>query len=537
VNLYTFGSNSTQHGLLKNSELTFTFSLSDLSSSPASVNITLPYEAFDLQLVYPAVGSSFTDLNASTYYFPLRQAAGEAQYTIGRAFLQEAYIITDYERNTFSVHQAIHTTDPIGNTSIVAITRPTSSTFSGTPATKSKSLPKSAIIGAAIGAAVIIAGIIFIVVYFCKRRRVKNGDSSVDEKPIEAKPRSLISRLLGRQRPPLIHEASGCTNYPTEVGADATHERFELPAPLGPAELDSEYGTLDGTTERNPSSGGFSNLTTYERARRKLERQQAAVAAAQAKPTSESYPVEKNETDVSEVAHYRAPDSESPLVSPVGAGTESGGSLTIGASGTPSPLSPGFVSQPASPTEARPPPAYRRINPVNVVYVGRLPDNVQLPPIVPSIIGPDGRTMRVDETMRSEDVNAGTNSSLGSHYTDDEELQQDLYESGDTNIVSPIMERSGSGNTDIVSPIQSNSSGNGSHESESDGARNIPPSRSLRHEPNLRGDTQIREMLDPWGSRQRLDGEDLIHIPQPAENRFSWEEERISGNENENGTL
>ena len=38
-------------------------------------------------------------------------------------------------------------------------------------------------------------------------------------------------------------------------------------------------------------------------------------------------------------------------------------------------------------------------------------------------------------------------------------------------------------------------------------------------------------MLDPWGSRRRLDGEDLVHVPQPAENRFSWEEERISGNE------
>jgi hypothetical protein len=541
VNLYTFGSNSTQHGLLGNSSLTFTFSLSDISTSSTAVNITLPYAAFDLQLVYPAVGKSYIDSNGPMNYFPLRQATSEAQYTIDRAFLQEAYIITDYERNTFSIHQAVHTSDPIGNTSIVAITRPVDSTLSGPPG--SKSLHTGGIVGAAVGAAIIIAGMIFILVYFCKRRRVKKGDSSVDEKSIESKP-SLISRLLGCQRPPLVHEATGSTNYPTEVGADATHELFELPAPLGPAELDSESGTLDGTTEPNSSSGDSSNLAAYERARRKLERQQAAAAAAQAKPTSEAYPVEKNETDVSQVAHYRAPDTESP-VSPVGAGPESGRSLTIGGSGTPSPVSPGFVSPPTSPTEAPPPPAYRRINPVNVVYAGRLPDNVQLPKIVPRIIGPDGRTVRVDETMRSEDVNLGTNSSLGSHYTENEEIQdQDLYGSGDTNIVSPILERnpgggssSGSGSRDaeIVSPIQSNSSGNVSQEGES--PRNITTSTPLRPEPNLRGDTQIREMLDPWGSRRRLDGEDLVHIPQPAENRFSWEEERISGNENENGTL
>jgi hypothetical protein len=42
---------------------------------------------------------------------------------------------------------------------------------------------------------------------------------------------------------------------------------------------------------------------------------------------------------------------------------------------------------------------------------------------------------------------------------------------------------------------------------------------------------QTREILEPWSSRRRLDGEDLVHVALPAENRYSWEEERISRNE------
>jgi len=258
--------------------------------------------------------------------------------------------------------------------------------------------------------------------------------------------------------------------------------------------MDSESGTLDGTTENGSSTQDSGNISAYERARRKLERQQAAAAQLQ-RQTTDNYPVEKNETDVSPIAHYRPPeipDTESPLVSPVG--PESGGSLTI--SGAPSPVSPGFVSAPTSPISA-PPPTYRRIDPSNVVYAGRLPDNVRLPQIVPRMIGPDGRTIRTEET-----VSDPTSSSLGSHFTEME--SGGLYSSGDTRGID-------------AGPVSLPSEP--SEESEP----------RTRREYSLRGETHIEEMLDPWGSRRRLDGEDLVHVPQPAENRFSWEEERTEG--------
>ncbi|KAH7355279.1 aspartic peptidase domain-containing protein [Rhexocercosporidium sp. MPI-PUGE-AT-0058] len=535
LNLYTFDANQTQHDTLGASSLSFTFSLSDISSTPATVDITLPYAAFDLQLTYPAIPfTNFGGANSTKYYFPLRQASNEAQYTIGRAFLQEAYVITDYERNTFSVHQAIHPTDSVGNTSIVSISPPGDSTFSGVPAKSGSKLSAGAIAGIAIGAVLFLAISAFLTFFLCRRKRQNKQTDTDSEKPFSSQTpqRSLLSRLLNRNHPPAagIHEASGSSSYPTEVGADATHERFELPAPLGPAELESEStgtGSLDGTTEHGTSTQDSANLSAYERARRKLERQQAA-AFALSSSARETYPVEKSDADISHVAHYRAPDSpnidiDSPLVSPiVDSHSQSAGSLTI--SGQNSPVSPGFVSAPTSP--AGPPPTYRRfnLNPSNVVYAGRLPDNVQLPRVVPRIIGRDGRTIRAEETLATESsagTNGGTSSSLGSQFTEHE--SEDLYGSG-------------SGGTNIISPIAS-----GSASGSAPGGVNTDPISSLDSTEGTR--TQLREentmlsrnmsMLDPWGSRRRLDGEDLVHVPQPAENRFSWEEERISGTEEE----
>lgn len=518
LNIYTFDGNPSQHDVLGNAQLTFTFALSDIQSSGDDVNITLPYEAFDLQLTFPAIpGTNYGNANSTAYYFPLKQATNEAQYTIGRAFLQEAYLITDYERKTFSVHQAVHVADPIGNTSIVSITRPSDSTLSPPPATSSKKgLSTGAIIGIVVGAAVVVALLCFAIFTICRRRH-NASDTSSSEKLSCSPPRTFLGRFRRRREPP-CHEATGSTSYPTEVGADATHERFELPAPLGPAELDSESGTLYGTTENGSSTQDSVNISAYERARRKLGRQQNATSPRSA-TTDETYPIEKNHHDSSPVAHYRPdnsiPDIESPLVSPVG-GEGSGGSLTI--SGTPSPVSPGFGPR-AGTAPLSPPPTYRRISPGNVVYAGRLPDNVQLPRIVPRIIGPDGHTIPTEATLETEpgstNNSRGTGeSSLGSMYTEIENHTHDPHDEADLY---------GSGSERGASAVEV---GQGRARREED------ESKFLREDIQaLRADIQTREILDTvaQANRRRLDGEDLVHVPQPAENRFSWEEERLDG--------
>ncbi|TGO11576.1 hypothetical protein BTUL_0106g00130 [Botrytis tulipae] len=91
-----------QHTALVNRNASVVFTLTN-STSKAMVNITLPYAAFDWWAEYPLVQNS-------TRYFPLKRAADNSQITLGRAFLQEAYLIADYERSQFSIHQRNWTT-------------------------------------------------------------------------------------------------------------------------------------------------------------------------------------------------------------------------------------------------------------------------------------------------------------------------------------------------------------------------------------------------------------------------------------------
>jgi hypothetical protein len=95
--------NTTAHDKLRDLAPEFTFTLSANSTSSETVNIVLPYAAFDLEIGQPFY-------NTSKYYFPIRRAADEKLYVLGRAFLQEAYLVVDWERGNFSLSQARHHT-------------------------------------------------------------------------------------------------------------------------------------------------------------------------------------------------------------------------------------------------------------------------------------------------------------------------------------------------------------------------------------------------------------------------------------------
>ena len=75
--------NSTTHDSLLSQNASITFEIGNDVSAGPTVNITLPYAAFDLEIGYPHVTKNQS-------YFPLRRAANDTQYTLGRTFLQEA---------------------------------------------------------------------------------------------------------------------------------------------------------------------------------------------------------------------------------------------------------------------------------------------------------------------------------------------------------------------------------------------------------------------------------------------------------------
>lgn len=95
MNWYYLSATTYLELVQKNVTFNFTF----VNKDSQTININLPYKSFDL------VESA--DPDEKVRYFPLRKAT-EDQYILGRAFLQEAYLIVDYERGNFSIYQAQH---------------------------------------------------------------------------------------------------------------------------------------------------------------------------------------------------------------------------------------------------------------------------------------------------------------------------------------------------------------------------------------------------------------------------------------------
>jgi hypothetical protein len=159
--------NDTVHKQLVSKNPTLTIKLANSLDGAIQnyTNIELPYAAFDLQASYPFY-------NTTTNYFPIRRAANESQYVLGRTLLQEAYLIVDYERANFTVAQAVFP-DPLPPAEVITIMSPKDLPAAGP---SSSGISTGAIVGIAIGA---VAGILVAVVAlffcFCKRRGKKQG--------------------------------------------------------------------------------------------------------------------------------------------------------------------------------------------------------------------------------------------------------------------------------------------------------------------------------------------------------------------------
>ncbi|KUJ10112.1 uncharacterized protein LY89DRAFT_540757, partial [Mollisia scopiformis] len=159
--------NSTHYTALQNSDTQVTFSLADSLSGGQTVNIVFPFSAFALSATYP-----FTP-NA-TYYFPLKVAANDTQYTLGRTFLQEAYLTVDYEQGNFSVSQCLWS--DAATTELTAIISSSyhtnsSSSPSSSDITSSNSVSTGVIVGIVVGIVVIIAVAILAFFLFKRKRR------------------------------------------------------------------------------------------------------------------------------------------------------------------------------------------------------------------------------------------------------------------------------------------------------------------------------------------------------------------------------
>ncbi|KAF2274419.1 acid protease [Westerdykella ornata] len=156
---------------------TIVFSLGQKFSTNATVDIELPYAAFDHTAKWP-----YRNLTEDHRYFPIRRAERENQFVLGRTFLQEAYLVVDWERQNFSVSQCNWTYGVPKQ--IVPILSPvyTGEDIPGhAPKHGTASLPLStgAIIGIAIGGGFTFAMLGFALGWFFWRRRQRRRHEEV----------------------------------------------------------------------------------------------------------------------------------------------------------------------------------------------------------------------------------------------------------------------------------------------------------------------------------------------------------------------
>ncbi|KAI1179441.1 aspartic peptidase domain-containing protein [Nemania sp. FL0916] len=269
--------------------LSFTFTLSSLDNrnnfgSPTNmsgvVNITVSSNAFVQILQYPFM--NLIDYGAPAIpYFPLKRAENGSQPIIGRSFLQEAYIITNYETSLFSLHKARFPANPLRDTSIQTIAASPDSPYPGPPRkeeqthTITQNQIAGVVVGVCLGAIAAITTVVLI-----RRRRNPYKDHENEHEPEEYKekylktatdpgsPTSPIATNLFRKKT----RAKNCRSAKGkeedriethEVGADWSHERYEMPASL-PVELDAT-NTTRSAYFAVPAGDDIHGSTSYKR--------------------------------------------------------------------------------------------------------------------------------------------------------------------------------------------------------------------------------------------------------------------------------
>lgn len=260
LGLYIFSNNNLER-YMSTPDLSFTFTFSSLdnrdnfgspTNMPGIVNITVSSKAFIQSLRYPF--ENLINYGAQSIpYFPLKRAENESQLVIGRSFLQEAYIVTNYETSMFSVHKALFPIDPLRDTSIQSIAASPNSPYPGPPMKKDEThnISQSQIAGIAIG--VCIGAIVLVTTLVLLRRKrgpfkdrgnetetqeCKGKTSTEPESPISPAATTLFRMKTQARKFQSKTGKQDSQIEAHEVGVDWSHERYEMAGTL-PAELDA----------------------------------------------------------------------------------------------------------------------------------------------------------------------------------------------------------------------------------------------------------------------------------------------------------
>ena len=196
--------NDTQHEKLLAQNASISFTLGNSPTGGDTIVITLPYNSFDLEATPPFSPNR-------TKYFPLQRAANETQYTLGRTFLQEAYLIVDWERGNFSVSQCLF--DPNNLQEKLLPINSVNVSSNSTSISHHSSTNTGEIIGIAVGVAmVIVLLIIGAIIFFVRKKRKQRQQADATKPEIEDDESVKIRQGFAK----------------AELDADIGHARYEM---------------------------------------------------------------------------------------------------------------------------------------------------------------------------------------------------------------------------------------------------------------------------------------------------------------------
>ena len=253
LELYFYANQSQQDAVCK-ADMTFVFEMSNLKGASETLLLSLPGSALtSLSLTYGYPRLKANSSSPSVPYFPVRRAKNRSQYVLGRFFLQESYLIVDYERNNFSLSQAVFDENALSNVQLVEIpSANSSSTGSSSPTVGG--LPAPALFGIAIGAVAVFFIIVstFVILYRRKgrewhRRRRRRRKQGADAKKYN--PPTRWKRWLCGALPELQSVELSSDSERTRVGTPPP------PKPDSPKELSGEgLGDASGQLSTVPHS-------------------------------------------------------------------------------------------------------------------------------------------------------------------------------------------------------------------------------------------------------------------------------------------
>lgn len=234
----------SQHSALvaKNASVTFTLSTGN-GNSTDRLDITLPYAAFDLKASPPLAG------NQTVNYFPLKQAANETQYTLGRTFLQEVYVLADYDHGLITLYEALYPDSSV-QSNIVAI-YPSNSTAYNSSQSNSHKISTGPTVGIVIGAIVIVVCVGIGIRMHRKKRRpdsTATDGTSIVYPEIEKQP-----ELDGEQMPGRRNELEASSD-----GRDETLTPELAAGYTSPQQTPSRDGRTPSSREQGHSGPGLS---------------------------------------------------------------------------------------------------------------------------------------------------------------------------------------------------------------------------------------------------------------------------------------